>query len=229
MRKQKKISISKKHSPLILAREGFTLIELLIVMAIITIMMAAVMGSLSNSRYTAAFFTAEEKLTSFLRTARTYAITGKSVTDVTDFDGDADYTDQVTPAGFGVAFSNGGRIVLFADMHADKASGIPAEKSFQDLGVGQVGVYDPLKRNDLILDEYQIDTNLVTVTQPDAGGTPITAVMYSPIFADTSFQGALPSGKAYLNLQVASTMITSSKHCFWIQPIAGNPEPMPCT
>ena len=123
MQKQKKMPVSKKRSTADTGHKGFTLIELLIVMAVITILLAAAMGSMNNSRYTAAFFTAEEKVTSFLREARTYAITGKTVTDYTDFDGDGDHGDQVTPAGFGVAFNAGstpGRIVLFADR--DKVS-----------------------------------------------------------------------------------------------------------
>jgi prepilin-type N-terminal cleavage/methylation domain-containing protein len=224
MRKQKIISIS--------AHKGFTLIELLIVMAVITLLLAAAMSSMSNSRYTAAFFTAEEKVSSFLRQARTYAVTGKSVTDYTDFDGDGDSSDQVTPVGFGVGNGTDGRLVLFADMHVNKTTGIPLEKSFQDPGAGKIGQY--FAGSDIVLDEYTPDTTLVGLRQLGPGSAvvlpelSIKSVMYSPIFADTTFDGSLPSGQTYWNVQIYSKIISSMSHCLWIHPIAGTPEPRPC-
>lgn len=213
-------------------KKAFTLIELLIVITIIGIMTGVVISGISNSRVTMTFLGAQETLFSAMRTARTYAVTGRSVPDYTDYDGDGDSAEQVTPANWGIA---GGvnapasckkKIFLFADLRSGTGSG--SEGTFQCPGSGQVGVFSA--GNDLVLAEYSFDEDIDIKILPLSSA--INTVLFSPIFADVKFasvSGAatLPSASQFLTIKISSFSNTSLKTCYLIHPVSGNPEPYP--
>ncbi len=202
--------------------------ELLIVMVIIIVLTAAMISGLGNSQRVMNFLGAQESFFNVLRNTRTYAVTGRSVPDYNDFDGDGNYDEQVTPANWGIYINTtDNRVVLFADLRANP-SGKPVEGSFQDPGKGILNTYYAAlpNGNDIIVSETKISDDIMITITPTVNPV-INTVFFSPIFADVKFNTALSSTAKFLTIKMTSKSLPSLKTCYLIHPIAGNPEPYP--
>jgi len=178
-------------------RGGFTLIELIIVSMLIIFLAVAAISGMIESQRTFTFNTADQRVGSLVREARSLAVTGKSVIDYTDYDNDdcrdianhggscatpAD-DDRVTPSHYGIYFS-GNTMTLFADirqangsLHVEGAYDAPPPTT-------ELGKY--VLNKDIKLAEYEVTSSLNLLFEGSTG-TAANTVMYSPIFADTAF------------------------------------------
>lgn len=206
---------------------GFTLIELLIVMMLIVILSAAALTGLFRSQRTFTFNGANQQVGSLFREARSLAVTGKSVVDSTDYDNDGDTTDRVTPANYGIHFTGGvgGTITLFADMHPE-SSGMQSTEGQYDAPVGfgyEVG-------KDLKFTEYTVPATLDLLVESSDGATTVDTIMFSPLFADTSFYDSIApavrdlTGNFFVFGLRESGYTTNRESCLALHPIAGVAE-----
>lgn len=162
-----------------LMRGGFTLVELLLVMMMVILLTAAAIGGIIRSQRTFTFNGADQQVGSLVREARSLAVTGKAVIDYTDYDNDGDTTDRVTPAHYGIHFDAGSNLLtLFADMHGSGTEGV------YDAPTGGFQVYTA--GEDMKIAEYTVPATLDLLVE-GSNGTTVDTVMFSPIFADTTF------------------------------------------
>lgn len=218
MQKQKYFPAAKKRA--------FTLIEILIVMALMIMLAAAGFTSLMSSQRTITYLNTDEKILSLFRNARTYAVTGRAVQDYSDYDGDSNTQEMVTPANYGINFTTTAsvtKVSLFADMR-DRTNPLK-EGAFND-----PGGFSYVDGADLLQQTYDVDPSIkvkwycvVTTNHPDT-------VFFSPIYADVKFDKTVaydcsPNNLFYFGICQATT---NAKKCYGIHPIAGNPEPVTC-
>ncbi|MBD3328442.1 prepilin-type N-terminal cleavage/methylation domain-containing protein [Candidatus Peregrinibacteria bacterium] len=209
-------------------RSGMTLVELILVVIIVTVLMAAGIGSILRSQRAFTFNAADQAVSSMVRTARSYAITGRAVQDYTDYNGVNGTTDQVTPANYGIYFDTAkNQVFLFADIRENGNEGI-----FQPPASGALGVYKADK--DVILEAYEVDDSLnLLVGGMVKGLNTANTILYSPIFSDTTFSYydastaviVEPSTTSFFVYGIREADRTPAREsCFGIQPVAGVPE-----
>lgn len=171
-------------------KSGFTLLELLLVIIVTLILAGTAINGIIRSQALFQFNAAFQNVSSLMREARSYAVTGKAVIDYTDYDGDGckkandhalkcsfldtSLNDYVTPANYGIHFSDN-KMTLFADLH-----GSTTEGGYDTPPAGFM-TYTPGK--DMRIAEYELPSEYAFAFDP---GT-VNTIMYSPIFADTSF------------------------------------------
>lgn len=217
-----KIKIDK-----IKTKSAFTLVELILVMTIITMLSAISLTSLLSTQATFQFKSTSEQVFGMMREARSLAVTGKAQIDYTDFDedgckaGTVEYKhdpactektvpDYVTPANYGIYFDTENRkIIMFADMHGSNIGKFDKPAA--------VGKYEDTK--DLILSEYSLPPNYKFFIYPKL----TTTVMFSPIFADTTFETDLSPSQFFWVFGIEENK-GFRKSCMAIQRVAGNIE-----
>lgn len=192
------------------AQDGFTLIELLIVVAIVVIIAAVTLGSLTRSQDQQIFNNSFEKLYSLINTARSLSISGKGQLDYTDFDNDGcrdtvtavppcPVPDYVTPANYGVQFNTSGKnVVLFADMNPPTTGAVNGAKGVYNPGTDYATGYD------LDLDSMTLPTD-ITMDIQDSTVAPLLATgssFFSPNYADLTSNNLNLTTKPYLVLRL---------------------------
>ncbi len=194
-------------------KKGFTLVELLIVILITITLIGAAISSLINTRRSFIFNGASQKLEIMLRTARSYAVTGKATKDYSDFDNDGDKTDLVSPANYGIFLDkSNNEIILFADIHDTTEGKYDAPAS----GNHSAGT-------DEILDKYTIPSNLELSFNAKTGNT--VSILYTPIFADTTFNNVPDTEKTLFHFGIKEKTGTSPlKRCFKTNIVSGTIE-----
>lgn len=220
------------------AQSGFTLIELLIVVAIVVIMTAITLGSLTRSQEQQVFNNSFEKLYSLINTARSLAISGKGQLDYTDYDNDGckdtgiitkvgatcTVPDYVTPANYGINFNiaTAPNVVLFADMNPPTSGTISGQKGVYNQGTNYI------EGQDLDLDSMTLPAGIVLVikgktTTPGSG-----SIFFSPNYADITFDPPVLGTDVdpYLLLQLWQGTICRQIR---IHKLAGIPEVESCT
>jgi len=220
MQKQKYFPAAKKSA--------FTLIEILIVMALMIMLAAAGFTSLMSSQRTITYINTDEKILSLFRNARTYAVTGRAVQDFSDYDGDSNTQEMVTPANYGINFTTTAsvtKVSLFADMR-DRTN---------PLNEGKFTAPDPpgfsyVDEKDLLQLTYDVDPSIKVKWSCVVTNTDPKTVFFSPIYADVKFDPTVasdcsPNNLFYFGICQATT---NAKKCYGIHPIAGNPEPVSC-
>ncbi len=172
-------------------KSGFTLLELLLVIIVTLILAGTAINGIIRSQALFQFNAAFQNVSSLMREARSYAVTGKAVIDYTDYDGDgckeggaiephtgasctAGTPDYVTPTNYGIHFS-GNKMTLFADLHGSATEG------GYDAPPAGFMTYDHGK--DMRIAEYELPSEYAFAFNPNN----VDTIMYSPIFADTSF------------------------------------------
>ena len=205
-------------------RKGYTLIELIIVMAIVVFLLSVGLGGMINSQRQLTFLTAYERVLQTVRDARSLALAGKAMPDYTDYDQDGlKDTDLVTPANYGVHFDKDNKeIVMFADIHKTALDSGQTEGKYQVQG-GQKP-YEYKNSKDVILSVYKLDGNFILVL---AGMDLVSGpadIFFSPIFADTTFDPQLSSGKSFFIFGVSERTAAGRHKCSKIHPVAGVPE-----
>lgn len=210
-------------------------------MMLVVLLSAAALTGLFRSQRTFTFNGADQQVGALMREARSLAVTGKSVVDYTDYDQDncknagnhdvgctlgATEDDRVTPANYGIHFDAGtGTMTLFADMHLSGTEG----QYDAPVGFGyEVG-------KDLKISEYTVPATLdLLVARYDTSGptisTDIDTVMFSPLFADTSFYDPVAgapvdlTGEFFVFGLRENAYSNNRDHCLAIHPIAGVAE-----
>lgn len=218
MQKQKTFPAAKKNA--------FTLIEILIVMALMIMLAAAGLTSLVSSQRTMTYLNTDEKILSLFRNARTYAVTGRAVQDLSDYDNDTDITEMITPANYGINFTTAAgatKVSMFADMR-DRAAPLN-EGIYND-----PGGFSYVAGKDLLQMTYNVDPSITVKWYCTALNPHPDTVLFSPIYADVKFDPPVttdcsPNNLFYFGICQAST---NAKKCYGIHPIAGNPEPVTC-
>lgn len=185
------------------------------------------MRGLVNSQKSFIFNNTAERVIQLVREARSLAVTGKAQADHTDADKDVDPdttdpTDFVTPAHYGVYFdttAGANKLVLFFDVNrgesVDQTEG-QFNKPSAATGIGQFEA-----GKDVVLAEFSLDTSMSFILDPPVTNT----IMFSPIFADTSFYPALGVGTQIFIFGVQETGGTvDRKRCYKIHLVSGVPE-----
>lgn len=209
------------------SRPGYTLAEMLIVVGILIMLLASAIRGLINSQSAFIFNNAVTQVALLVREARSLAITGKAQVDYTDYDRDEmaanpDSDDTVTPANYGVFFEDNAmgtpdKLVLFVDIHKGE-SAVQPEAGTYNAAPATFGAFEEGK--DVKLAEFEINGDLNLVLEPMGTDT----VLFSPIFADTTFDSALGPGDDFFIFGVEEIDGFLRKRCFKIHPIAGVPE-----
>lgn len=206
-------------------KSGFTLLELLLVIIVTLILAGTAINGIIRSQGIFQFNGAFQNVSSLIREARSYAVTGKAVIDYTDYDGDgckeggaiaahdagctlvAGTPDYVTPANYGIHFS-GNTMTLFADLHGSATEGVydtpPA--GFMTYAAGK----------DMRIAEYELPVEYAFAFNP-AG---VNTIMYSPIFADTSFNDTVTD---FFVFGVKETSGNRNR-CMAVHKVSGIPE-----
>lgn len=204
----------------------------------------AVSGMIRSQR-TFAFNNADQQMNAIVREARSFAVTGKAQPDYTDYDNDDCYDsvanhdvgctgaaaavpDYVTPAHYGIYFDKtNNKMIVFADLHPGK-TGNQVEGRFDDPGaVFGIGQYDPSNNNDIKIVEYDLDPALEFIFKPENSTTDGKyTVMYTPLFADTSFYDQTPgdAGETFFVYGIKEKRTDPIKRCSAIHPVSGVPE-----
>jgi prepilin-type N-terminal cleavage/methylation domain-containing protein len=198
-------------------KSGFTLVEIIIVMAIMTILFSMAASGLTGSRSFFTFTNSYERVVQLVREARSDAVTGKAQMDYTDYNQNGSTIDLVTPAGYGINFDTtaaSAKVTLFVDLH------VGALDEDQNEGVydapTSIGAYEAGK--DFIMAQFSLDPSLILLLQ----GGPET-VIYTPIFADVTFNPALDTGEISMIFGVSEGAAKRHK-CSKIHPVSGVPE-----
>lgn len=172
-------------------KAGFTLVELILVMMVTVILAASALTGMIRSQKNFAFNGTYQRVTSMVQEVRSLAVTGKAQIDYEDYDHDecknagqhgggcsllGTENDYITPANYGIYFDTDTRtMTMFADMHGSTVGG------FDDAGL-DIGEW--LGGQDIKLAEYTLSEGYNFVLYSSGGAN---TVMYSPIFADTTF------------------------------------------
>ena len=214
---------------------GFTLIELIIVVAIVVIISAVTLGSLTRSQDQQIFNNSFEKLYSLINTARSLSIAGKGQLDYTDFDNDGCRAaattvplcaaDYVTPVNYAVQFSTSTspNAVLFADMNIP-SSGATGSKGNYNSGTSYA------TGDDLDLDSLTLPAGItmeiqdVTIFPPSLS---TTGIFYSPNYADITFSPVSSNANPFLLLRLKQGAYICKQ--IRIHKLAGIPEVELCT
>lgn len=211
-------------------RSGFTLVELLLVIMMVVILTAAAINGIIRSQRTFTFNGTDQQVGSLVREARSLAVTGKAVLDYTDYDqdglDDAD-ADYVTPANYGIHFDTAtGTMTLFADMHPESSMTMSIEGEY-DAPTGGFGVYTP--GEDIKIAEYTVPGTIDLLAE-GSGTTAVDTIMFSPIFADTSFFDSVATttvdltGEFFVFGIRENGYASNLERCLVIHPIAGVAE-----
>lgn len=203
-------------------KSGFTLIEIIIVMAIMTILFSMAASGMSNSRSFFTFTNSYERVVQLVREARSDAVTGKAQMDYTDYNQngivpDAGNPDFVTPAGYGINFDTtegSAKVTLFVDLHVGALDDEQTEGTYD--APTSIGAYEAGK--DFIMAQFSLDPLLILILQ----GGPET-VIYTPIFADVTFNPELDTGEISMIFGVSEGAAKRHK-CSKIHPVSGVPE-----
>ena len=204
-------------------KKGFTLIELLIVMGIMAILFAATITGVANAQRVVVFNNNFEQLINMVRIARSYAITGKAVADATNYTGDAN--NQVTPAHFGVNYKDN-IASLFADIHANKTNNIPVEGEYQPCDVTNI-----FPGCDILMDQLDLNGNKLKISLTDEknnSSSNTNTVLFTPLYADISFNPALPNNSFALKIKMETTDQPVMSRCILLNNVSGIPEETSC-
>jgi len=219
-------------------KPAFTLVEIILVMTLMMMLSSIAIGSILRTQNTFQFNAATQQVFSIVREARSFAVTGKAQIDYTDYDGDgcragdADVLyphvapclldqgtpDYVTPANYGIHFDTANKkLIMFADMHGSTA-----------------GVYNAPVASGLMVYEDGRDMHLAEYQLPDVyqfflfpvSPAVTNTVMFSPIFADTTFDAPLPNTPIarYFFVFGVEEATGFRKSCMAIQRVGGIPE-----
>lgn len=208
---------------------GYTLVEMVIVVGILIMLLSATIRGLINSQRAFIFNNAVTQVSTIVREARSLAVTGKAQIDYTDYDRDEagpnpDSDDSVTPANYGIFFENNpvgkpDRIILFADINKGESVAQPEGGKYEAPPNGtNFGVF--VEGRDVKLAQFEINKSLDLVLNPP--GT--TTVLFSPIFADTTFYPPLGPSDVFFVFGVKEINGDQRKTCFKIHSVAGVPE-----
>ncbi len=208
------------------AKSGFTLIEIILVVFLMVMFMAATINSSISSTKSLMFTNSYGRTLALVRLARSYAVTGKAMTDYTDYNKNGSIIDAVTPVNFGVFFNivpsptkiNPSQVILFADLH-----GSTNEGKYDAPVSSVIGTYEAGK--DIILERFSFDPTIMIYSTPVTTKT----ILFSPIFADASFDAGLAASTYFLNFDISEASPGTRKRCFRINIIAGVPEDVTCT
>lgn len=207
-------------------RSGFTLAEFIVVIGILLLLFTLSMRGLVNSQKSFIFNNTAERVIQLVRESRSLAVTGKAQTDYTDADKDSDAanpdsSDYVTPAHYGVYFdttAGANKLVLFFDVNrgesVDQTEGVFNKPS----AATGIGLFEAGK--DVVLAEFSLDTTMNFILDPPATNT----IMFSPIFADTSFDAALAGTKVFIFGVQETGGTIDRKRCYKIHLVSGVPE-----
>ena len=225
LKRKKQNQIQQKIS-FTLFRPGFTLAEFIIVVGILLMLFTLSMRGLVNSQKSFLFNNTAEKVIQMVREARSLAVTGKAQTDYTDADKDRtlpnpDLGDYVTPAHYGVYFdtaSSPQKLVMFFDVNAGEAS--DQTEGVYDPPSAATGIGKFEDGKDVILAEFSLDENMSFILNPAGTNT----VMFSPIFADTSFDAPLAGTKIFIFGVKETGGTVNRQRCYKIHLVAGVPE-----
>jgi len=203
-------------------KSGFSLAEMVIVVAILLLLFTLSMRGIVNSQQSFIFNNSAEHVIQMVREARSLAVTGKAQADFTDADKDnaasVDMGDFVTPAHYGIYFdTTKNKVVLFIDVNRGESSNQNEGKYDAPSAVTGIGEFEDGK--DVELEEFQLDSSMSFILNPATTKT----VMFSPIFADTSFDPAL-SGTQFFVFGVKDVKGIARSRCYKIHLIAGVPE-----
>jgi len=200
-------------------RKAYTLIELLIVMAITVMLFSIGLGGMLTGQKQFMFQSNSERIIQLVRDARSLAIAGMAYPDYTDYDGDDSTTNLMTPANIGVDFdTTNGLVTMFADLHKGSKDQHQTEGVYNPPTPFGFYTYTLDSGQDVALEQYQINPTLLLLVS----GGPKT-IFFSPIFADVTFNPALPVANKFFYFGVkekSGTRITCSK----LHPVSGVPE-----
>lgn len=204
---------------------GFTLVELLMVMMMVILLSAAALNGIIRSQRTFTFNGTDQQVGAMVREARSLAVTGKAILDYTDYDQDMlddSDNDYVTPAHYGVHFDPAtGIMTLFADLHG---SGTEGE---YDAPTGGFQVFN--MGEDLKIAEYTLPSTLDLLVE-GSGGAAVDTIMFSPLFADTTFYDSASmmdvdlTGEFFVFGIRENDQASPFERCLAIHPIAGVAE-----
>lgn len=199
---------------------GFTLIELLLSMMIIVLLAGAAITSVFRSQAIFLFNSASQQAGAFLTEARSLAVAGKAQLDYTDYDEDGDKADEgdfVTPANYGVFFDlTDNKIFLFADLHGSGTEGIfdkpDAIAKFED-------------GKDFVLSIYELPDGYELLSEA-ADGDAVNTILYTPLFADTSFayNATVEDMEGDFFVFGVKEKDGTRERCYAVHPVAGLPE-----
>lgn len=220
---------------------AFTLAEMILVVALTLFLLVVTVQGFVNSASQFGFANAAEKVQEMIRQARSLAISGKAQPDYTDFNGDGCFDstnpandpvscaggDVVTPAHYGVNFSNNGgvyTVTLFVDNHS------PADEGAYSKGAN---VTDYRNGKDIILETYELPSGMQMVIPQQANGSTnpgngaSATIFFLPIFADISSDVSIPSADPFFRFGISATFgDIVRKRCSQIHMLAGISEPM---
>lgn len=184
------------------------------------------MRGLVNSQQSFIFNNSAERVIQLVREARSLAVTGKAQTDYTDADKDyglanPDSGDYVTPAHYGVYFDTtvgANKLVLFFDVN--RGESVDQTEGFFDKPSAATGIGQFEAGKDVVLAEFSLDTTMSFILNPAGTNT----VMFSPIFADTSFDAPLGVTKIFVFGVKDTGGNIDRQRCYKIHLVAGVPE-----
>lgn len=195
------------------------------VIAILLLLFTLSMRGLVNSQRSFLFNNTAERIIQMVRESRSLAVTGKAQPDYTDADKDVvastDPGDFVTPAHYGVHFdtaSSPQKLVMFFDVNLGESS--DQNEGVYDPPSAIAGIGDFEDGKDVKLAEFTLDDSMSFILAPAGTNT----VMFSPIFADTSFDAPLAGTKIFIFGVEDTGGTIDRKRCYKIHIVAGVPE-----
>jgi type II secretory pathway pseudopilin PulG len=213
-------------------RSGFTLAEMILVVALTLFLLTVTVQGFVNSASQFSFSNAAQKVEEMIRTARSYAISGKAQLDYTDFDKDgckdvasgACAVDYVTPAHYGVNFKkttttgvDSYTVTLFADNH-EVVGKAPKEGVFEDTSTDYGDGFD------IILERFPVPSGMQLII-PGAGNS--ATIFFSPVFADVSTDFTITAADPFFRYGVTQKAgDITRKRCSQTHILAGISEPI---
>lgn len=184
------------------------------------------MRGLVNSQKSFLFNNTAERVIQLVRESRSLAVTGKAQRDYTDADKDyvpagADSGDYVTPAHYGVYFdttAGANKLVLFFDVNVGES--VDQNEGVFDMPSAATGIGQFEAGKDVVIAEFSLDPSMSFILDPATTNT----IMFSPIFADTSFDVALGGTKIFIFGVEETGGAVDRKRCYKIHLVSGVPE-----
>ncbi len=236
-----------------IVRPGFTLAEMILVIALTLFLMTVTAQGFANSASQFSFVNVDQRVQDMILSARSLAISGKAQIDYTDFDKDGCKDavttpslpclgdDYVTPANYGVDFRDTAdvsgnhtyTVTEFADNHVPNPCAAPPcglEGQFDYKPTPTLADYQ--HGYDIQLDQYVLTpgTKLIIPGGPAAASTTVeSTILFSPIFADASFNPPLsPADDPFFKFGVSQSSGTTMirKRCYQIHKLAGISDPV---